>query len=348
MAFHTYLREGVDAAIIECGIGGEYDCTNVITHPVVCGISRLGIDHVMMLGNSIEEISWHKAGIMKSGTKCFTVEQKSDALEVLEGRARDKQVSLEVVPVHPEIQSGAVQLGLSADFQKANASLAIAIAQHFLADRGISNGETNDALNERFQKGLRDVRWGGRCETRKEKDLMWYIDGGHTSESLELTGKWFADQLVPNSIPIDSSKQTRILIFNQQTRDAAALVQVLYESVSTSFPTKISPPFTHAIFCTNSTFESTGFSPELMNLNSNTESIRELTVQKAIAKKWGDMDSTTDIKVVGTIEEAVRSVRRLVDTRDAKAGDVMALVTGSLHLVGGFLEVLESGKQGIN
>ncbi len=52
-------------AIIEVGIGGRHDCTNVIKNPVVCGITMLGIEHTSALGETIEKIAWHKAGIMK-------------------------------------------------------------------------------------------------------------------------------------------------------------------------------------------------------------------------------------------------------------------------------------------
>lgn len=55
----------MDCAILEVGVGGEYDSTNIIEKPVVCGITALGLDHVSVLGNTIDQIAWHKAGIIK-------------------------------------------------------------------------------------------------------------------------------------------------------------------------------------------------------------------------------------------------------------------------------------------
>jgi folylpolyglutamate synthase/dihydropteroate synthase len=55
----------VDVAILEVGIGGEYDSTNIIEKPVVCGITSLGLDHVNVLGHTIDQIAWHKSGIIK-------------------------------------------------------------------------------------------------------------------------------------------------------------------------------------------------------------------------------------------------------------------------------------------
>ena len=65
MALHVFLQEKVDVAIMEVGIGGQYDCTNLIKNPVVCGVSSLGLDHTSILGNSVDKIAWHKAGIFK-------------------------------------------------------------------------------------------------------------------------------------------------------------------------------------------------------------------------------------------------------------------------------------------
>ena len=67
LALNIFHRESVDVAIVEVGIGGLYDTTNVVRKPVVCGITSLGIDHTALLGSTIEEIARHKAGIMKEG-----------------------------------------------------------------------------------------------------------------------------------------------------------------------------------------------------------------------------------------------------------------------------------------
>ena len=65
MAFHVFLQEKVDATVLEVGIGGTYDSTNVIPKPLVTGITALGIDHIYVLGNTLEEIAGQKGGIYK-------------------------------------------------------------------------------------------------------------------------------------------------------------------------------------------------------------------------------------------------------------------------------------------
>ena len=338
MAFHTYMSEGVDTAIIECGIGGEYDSTNILTQPVVVGITSLGIDHVGVLGPTIEEIAWHKAGIMKRGAKCFTsAGQKAEALDVLRQRASEKDVELEVVDVHPSIQSGEIKLGLQAEFQRTNASLAVAIATAWLEKQGF--GLERHSFDEKIRKGLSEVHWGGRCETRQEEGIIWCIDGGHTLESIQLVGEWFTERIQSTSL---EEKGNRVLIFNQQTRDAAALARALYATLASALGKE--KPFTHAIFCTNTTFKETGFRPDLVSVNTNRTDVEELSVQKGLAKTWAEIDPSTEVKVVRTIEEAVQEVRDMA--RDS--WHVTALVTGSLHLVGGFLEVLETRESSIS
>ena len=341
MAFHTYMSENVDVAIIECGMGGEYDSTNVLTEPVVTGITSLGIDHVGPLGGgTIEEIAWHKAGIMKHGAECFTsTGQKAGAMRVLEERAREKDVELQVVEVDEDIGSGRTQLGLQAEFQKVNASLAVAISKKWLSKRGIDLSQ--EVMNTKIKKGLRDVQWGGRCETRREPGVLWCIDGGHTLESIELAGQWFAEQ-VKAQPKMTSCKPIRVLIFNQQTRQAGALAKVLHDTLAAAMGDE--KPFTHAIFCTNKTFKDTGFRPDLIFVNTRADDVEELRVQKELASTWATIDPKTNVEVVRTIEEAVLIVQELAATLQG-GEEVTALVTGSLHLVGGFLVVLETGPR---
>ena len=71
LAFNIFVKEKVDVAVIEVGIGGSYDCTNVIENPIAVGITTLDYDHTKILGENIDEIAWHKAGIMKEGTVAF-------------------------------------------------------------------------------------------------------------------------------------------------------------------------------------------------------------------------------------------------------------------------------------
>jgi len=83
MSYHVFLSENVNIAIYETGVGGERDSTNIVERPAVTGITSLGIDHTLSLGNTIEEIAWHKAGIQKTGTPSFIVPVPEAAMKVV-------------------------------------------------------------------------------------------------------------------------------------------------------------------------------------------------------------------------------------------------------------------------
>ena len=342
MALHAYLKENVDSAVIECGIGGEYDSTNIIVHPKVTAVTSLGIDHVAMLGSTIGQIAWHKAGIFKQGAPAFTAPQPEEAMEVLRQRAVEKGVHLHVVERHPALQH--IKLGLSADFQKTNASLAISVAAAHLRALGHSSipdptlGAPID-LPPEFVRGLERVKLSGRCEVRRENNLLWHLDGGHTLESIELAARWFAERLVETTSSV-ALRQKRILIFNQQTRDAGALARALYGTLQSSLATatSLTSPFTHAIFTPNVTFSS-GYAADMVSLNTNAADVDNLSVQRTLANTWAELDPSTSVKVVRSIEEAIGIAREIAV---AEESEVLALITGSLHLVGGALEVLET------
>ncbi|KAF2202506.1 FolC bifunctional protein [Delitschia confertaspora ATCC 74209] len=352
MALHAYLHEGVDTAVIECGIGGEYDSTNIITHPTVTAVTSLGIDHVAMLGSTLPEIAWHKAGIFKKGIPAFSAPQKEEAATVLRERAAEKGTSIHFIGVHPSLASDEVKLGLSAGFQKVNASVAIAVAAAHLRALGVASIPDPTAtphipLPAEFVRGLESVKWPGRCEVRREKNVAWHIDGGHTLDSIEVAGRWFAEQMMQaSSSSEEARRKPRVLIFNQQTRDASALARALYNALQTGMSSS-SSPFTHAIFTTNQTF-SAGYKPDLVSINTNQQEVDTLAVQKALAQTWSEIDTKAEVSVMKTIEEAVAKSREVAKTWAAESGDenaeIMVLVTGSLHLVGGAIDVLESGN----
>jgi folylpolyglutamate synthase len=350
MALHAYLHEGVDSAVIECGIGGEYDSTNILSKPTVTAVTSLGIDHTAMLGSTLPEIAWHKAGIFKEGSIAFTAPQKDEAMAVLQQRAAERGTVLHTVDVHPSLANNEVKLGLSAAFQKINASVAIAAAAAHL--RALGNTSIPDPtttphipLPPQFVQGLEQVQWAGRCEIRREQNVAWHLDGGHTLESIEVTGRWFAEQMAAatGSRP-STSPQLRIMIFNQQTRDANALAKALYNALQSGITSGASSPFTHVIFTTNQTF-SEGYKPDLVSINTNQHDVDTLAVQRALAQTWSEIDDTANVQVVKTIEEAVAIARSVAGKWAESAGadaKVMALITGSLHLVGGAIEVLET------
>ncbi|KAI1392907.1 FolC bifunctional protein [Hypoxylon trugodes] len=329
MSYHLFLQEGVDVAVYETGIGGEYDATNVVEHPTATGISTLGIDHVFALGKTIDKIAWHKAGIMKTGSSAFTIEQVPEAAEVLQARAMDKSVSLKVLDIDPRLKG--VNVRPNALFQKKNATLGIALAETALQKIDPNFAPNPSTLSKEFVDGIEQVVWRGRCEVKVEGPIIWHVDGAHTIDSLKMATRWFAGECANKSGP-------KALIFNQQGRDEA--VNFLEGMVST-LKAQGQGTFEHVVFCTNVTYAATGYKRDFVNYQYDPEAIKALTAQRAFAEKWSSLDPSAKVTVMPTIEDAINHVRDLSNTSLSQGETVQTLITGSLHLVGGALGILE-------
>lgn len=313
VSFHAFMQEGVESAIYEVGIGGEYDSTNVFVHPTACAVTSLGIDHVNVLGNTIEEIAWNKAGIFKKDAKAFTIDdQPASALKVLEERAAEKGAHLQAVPIHPEIKT--LKLGLAGEFQRKNAT----IAAHLVATR--LGMDLPEKLPQDFVLGLEKAAWAGRCQILEKNNARWYIDGAHTVESLVEAAKWFASAYDP--------KKPVVLLFNQQKRDnAGELLAGLYGSLKS-----LGVTVSTAIFSTNQTWAS-GFQADMVSHNVSKEAIDKLVIQKDLAKTWSKLDPECDTRICASLEEANNMIGQIPDKQ--------VFVTGSLLMVGGLLAVID-------
>ncbi|TVY41812.1 Folylpolyglutamate synthase [Lachnellula subtilissima] len=329
MSYHVFLQEGVDAAVYEVGVGGEYDSTNIVDRPAATGISTLGIDHTFSLGDTIESIAWHKAGIQKKDVPSFTVRQKPGALEVVESRAAERGVkSFTVLDQDPRLQG--VRIRPDAEFQKSNASLAIALADTVLQKMDPSYALPVDSLPKEYIDGLEKVVWRGRCETKVEGDITWYLDGAHTAESIMVAAKWFSQEC-------SNKSGTRALIFNQQGhREAIELLEGLHTAITEEGTVK----FDYVVFCPT-VLGGTSTKRDFDDKGQDSTAVSELTLQKAFAEKWKALDSSTSttIQVLPTIEDAFKYVRNLQSVESGN--QTSTLITGSVRLVGTALATLE-------
>ncbi|XP_072015626.1 folylpolyglutamate synthase, mitochondrial-like isoform X2 [Amphiura filiformis] len=275
MAYHVFLEEKVDVAIMEVGIGGTYDCTNIHRCPTVVGISSLGIDHTSLLGDTIKEIAWQKAGICKPDRPAFSVQQPEDGLEVIHETAKERKVSL--IQRCPSLSSYGfkdqpIEVGLAGVHQHINASLALQLCKTWMEEKHkdiifesisgepslkkakLTNGdEAHDAsvscdmtmaqpfvLPDSFIKGLKNCYWPGRNQTFSRDRVTYYVDGAHTPRSMKACQKWFEESAQLEAAKIDGPV-ARILIFNSTgDRDETPLLEVLMAS-----------HFDGAVFCPN-------------------------------------------------------------------------------------------------
>lgn len=189
VAVHTFIREKVDVAICETHNGGEYDATNVFPHPVATGIATIGMDHVLQLGPTIENIAWHKSGIFKSGSPAFSVGQESQVAAVLRRRASDKNVSLDFV--EDDTVNNSDVLAMKTAVQRKNASLAQKLANAYLLQKQPTPCHTLTPLE--IREGVERFNWIGRFQQIVHGDHSWFLDGAHNEMSVQYAAQWFAD-----------------------------------------------------------------------------------------------------------------------------------------------------------
>ncbi|KAG1057037.1 hypothetical protein G6F43_001109 [Rhizopus delemar] len=325
VALHTFIQEKVDCAILEVGIGGEYDSTNIIETPIVCGITALGLDHVSKLGKTIDKIAWHKSGIIKPNVPAVCFEQMPEAMQVTMQRAQVKNAPLMILNAKQASNLNNIEIGLAGEHQKYNALIAIELCKIWLKSvRGIKFKET---IPKEFKEGLKNVSWPGRGQLLDIKDtkyaskgsnIVWYLDGAHTVESLQVCTEWFQQALC-------QKEGYRILVFNcTHGRNSYQLLEVL---------SKLQPivHFEDVIFTTNITFKE-GYTTDNTNNNVSTDEIA--FVQHTSAIDWITLNPTfpkSHIYIVGTIEEAVELV---VNQSNKSIKPTQILITGSLIMVG--------------
>lgn len=208
MALRIFLQLRVDVVIMEVGLGGQYDSTNVISRPVACAIASLHLEHVQVLGNTVEEIAWHKAGIMKAGVPMITARHQESVMNVIRNRAREKgkRCPLLIVPeLSPQALSDlAGPLGIAGDRQPINAALAVQLCRTFLQRQGrraglsVRSEESYEEHTVEFhgfsqeeKQGLPNARLPGRNQVVKGVGLTYYLDGAHTTASMQQCVGWF-------------------------------------------------------------------------------------------------------------------------------------------------------------
>ena len=186
MALDYFHRECVDYAIIETGLGGRLDSTNIIS-PIVCGITSISMDHTDILGDTIEKIAMEKAGIIKNNIPIFTFEQQDKVLKILSQVSKEKKSPFNIVRnediniIRSDKQGTLfsylnykINLPLIGRHQLKNCSLAIAISETVLG-KSLDISKINSAVFK--------TKWKGRLEILNKSKNLFY-DVGHNYEGI--------------------------------------------------------------------------------------------------------------------------------------------------------------------
>lgn len=167
VALHYFYIQKVDYVILEVGLGGKYDATNVV-NPIITAITTIDLDHTERLGDTIGKIALQKAGIIKKNVP-IVISKDNKGLEVIKKVAKlnnSKVIEVDKNDVH-------YNLNLLGEHQKENTALALAIVKNI----GL------DIKEETIKKALNDVNWKFRLEYDKNKNIL--IDGAHNPSGIK-------------------------------------------------------------------------------------------------------------------------------------------------------------------
>ncbi len=186
IAIYYFCEKNVDIALFEVGLGGRLDATNVIL-PLVSLITSIGYDHMDILGHTLEEISFEKAGIIKENIPLITAEDKENCLFVFKSVCEER--SSDFLKIHPaknviigdsiqyEYHHLIIQLNTLAIYQIKNSSLAIECAL-YLCELGYTISDEN------IRMGISSTQWKGRFETISLNPHI-IIDGAHNMHGID-------------------------------------------------------------------------------------------------------------------------------------------------------------------
>ena len=191
LAFCFFVEKKCDVAVVECGMGGALDATNLIEKPLVSVLASISMDHMQFLGGTLAGIAAHKAGIIKEGCPVVSTAQKEAAAQVIAQEAEKKHAPLSVADVK---NASGVKYGLSSQsfcyggyrnlkislggiWQIENAALAVETVR-VLNRQGFSISE------EALRAGLLSAQWRGRLTVLKKKPYV-IVDGAHNPDAAE-------------------------------------------------------------------------------------------------------------------------------------------------------------------
>jgi dihydrofolate synthase/folylpolyglutamate synthase len=291
LTFAFFQKKQVDFQVLEVGLGGRLDATNV-ARPVVCIITSISLDHTQILGNSLEEIAREKAGIIKSGCWVVISPQPEEAASVISDICREKEAK--VVQVGKDVTwhkiSGdlhhqslviegrtskyQVSIPLLGDFQLENAATAVA-ALEILSSAGFAISTAD------ITQGLAQVKWPGRFQILQQHPTV-LIDGAHNVASMK--------RLVNNINAYFTHKRIFLVFGTSCDKDIPGIISELVPLSPQVIVTKVSHSRAAPLSTLVAEFTKRGIEPET-----------EETVTEAISRALSLAGRTDIICVTGSL-----------------------------------------------
>jgi len=205
MAFLYFKREKADIAVVETGLGGTWDATNIV-NPVISVFTPISLDHIDRLGNEIGQIAADKAGIIKAGGEVVSAEQTAEANQEIQAKAASLNCSFHYAPEAMPIIKGTIdpshssvlfsskyyadlnddwQMPLPGRHQWVNLQTALTAA-------AVLRGKGFDLPVASLKRGVETVKWAGRLQIMQEAPLV-YFDVGHNPGAAKVIKEFFLE-----------------------------------------------------------------------------------------------------------------------------------------------------------
>ena len=230
-AFELYGRERVDYVVLETGLGGRFDATNIVESPRLSVITRIGLDHCDWLGHTIAEIAAEKGGIIKTGVPCVLGAMPEEARRVLESIAASQGARCICAPSADSADAGLAaalkSLSLGGNFNRENAATAYAA----LKEIGIGD--------EAIRRGFASVVWPGRYQRVVKGGRRFLVDGAHNPPAMRaLVDSLKRERLSPGRFPFAG----RVVCGFCGDKDVSASLRILREVADVGFAVPIRNP----------------------------------------------------------------------------------------------------------
>lgn len=195
MAFCWFEEQHCDLVVLEVGMGGRLDATNVISAPEVCAIMHIGLDHTEFLGDTVEKVAAEKAGILKPGADCVLYHQLPGVMDVVQNRFADvnPDAAAHLVTTDPAAFTARTRTidGQVFDYRKRR-NLRIQLLGNYQMENAMAVLDIIDCLQHRgwgisedaIRAGLSQATWPGRFELLSRKPLL-IVDGAHNPNGVE-------------------------------------------------------------------------------------------------------------------------------------------------------------------
>lgn len=222
-AILAFSKVDADYVLLETGLGGNLDATNVIAQPELSVITPIDLDHTEFLGDTITAIAGEKARIMKANCKAVIAPQKDEALDVIKAYA--SEINCRIFQADNIIEIPDNEIGLAGEHQYINAAVARKCAEILNIDE------------EHIKAGIKNAKWPARLELIQDKrineylnldqkDTSIYLDGGHNAQAAKAIAKFIDNNNVINNIN-DSNNYAIIAML--KTKDAKTFANNLYD-----------------------------------------------------------------------------------------------------------------------